>query len=116
MSITIVIPTYNETENLAKLIPALFSLPLPDLNLLVVDDNSPDGTAEMVEGMAADYPGKIRVHRRAGKLGLGTAYVEGYKIALQAGADFIVQMDADFSHPRHRPECNVSLQPNPAHA
>ncbi|MEK6256284.1 MAG: glycosyltransferase [Chloroflexota bacterium] len=99
MSITIVIPTYNEAENLTKLIPELFALPLPDLNLLVVDDNSPDGTGQMVEGMAEDYPGKIRVHHRAGKLGFGTAYVEGYKIALLAGADYIVQMDADFSHP-----------------
>ena len=99
MTITIVIPTYNEAENLTKLVPELFALPLPDLKLLVVDDNSPDGTGELVERMGNQYPGRISVHHRAGKLGLGTAYVEGYKIALKSGTDYIVQMDADFSHP-----------------
>lgn len=99
MNITIVIPTYNEAENLPKLLPALLELPLPDMSILIVDDNSPDGSANLAERIGRDYPGRLKVHKRAGKLGLGTAYVEGYQIALAAGAKYVVQMDADFSHP-----------------
>lgn len=98
-SITVVIPTYNEAENLPNLVSALFSLPLQDLNLLVVDDNSPDGTGELVDELGKAYGGRVRLRRRAGKLGLGTAYIEGFKQALAEGACFIAQMDADFSHP-----------------
>ena len=99
MSTIIVIPTYNERENLPTLVDFVFKLPLPDLQLLVVDDNSPDGTGDWVESATGTYPGKIFLMRRSGKLGLGTAYVAGFKRALEMGAERIVQMDADFSHP-----------------
>lgn len=96
MRVVVIIPTYNEAENLPKLVSALFSLPL-DLRLLVVDDNSPDGTGRVADDLAgADR--RIRVIHRAGKLGLRSAYVEGIHAALEDGADAVVQMDADFSH------------------
>lgn len=98
MTITVVIPTYNEVENLPKLVSALLALPLA-IDLLVVDDASPDGTGEIAEGLKQNYPGKVSVIHRSGKLGLGTAYIQGFKQALAAGAQILVQMDADFSHP-----------------
>lgn len=98
MQLTIVVPTYNERENLPKLAKVLFGLPL-DIDLLVVDDASPDGTGEIAEGLKHEYPGKVRVMHRAGKLGLGTAYIQGFQMALADGAETLVQMDADFSHP-----------------
>lgn len=97
MKITVVLPTYNEAENLPKLVSALFSLPL-DLSLLVVDDNSPDGTGLTAEDLAKEHPGRINVLHRAGKLGLRSAYLEGFAKAFETGADVVVQMDADFSH------------------
>ena len=97
MKITIVLPTYNEAENLPKLVSALFSLPL-DLSLFVVDDNSPDGTGQIAENLAKEYQGKINILHRAGKLGLRSAYLEGFAKAFEMGADVVVQMDADFSH------------------
>jgi len=97
VKITIVLPTYNEAENLPKLVSALFSLPL-DLYLLVVDDNSPDETWRIAEELAKQHQGRINVLRRAGKLGLKSAYLEGFAKAFEAGADIVVQMDADFSH------------------
>jgi dolichol-phosphate mannosyltransferase len=97
--LTIVIPTYNEAENLPRLIEALFELPLPDLKLLIVDDNSPDGTGAIAEELGNKFPGRISVHHRSGKLGLGSAYTAGFRIALLAGAQAVGQMDADFSHP-----------------
>lgn len=97
MPITIVLPTYNEAENLPKLVSALLSLPL-DLSVLVVDDHSPDGTGEIADQLSNQYPGKVSVLHRAGKLGLRSAYIEGFQKAFQAGADAVVQMDADFSH------------------
>lgn len=96
MKITIITPTYNEAENLPKLVSALFALPL-DLHILVVDDNSPDGTGHVADRLAA-ADARVRVHHRAGKLGLRSAYLEGIQIVLDDGADVIVQMDADFSH------------------
>ena len=99
MPIFIVVPTYNEAENIPRLSAALFNLPLKDLHLLVVDDNSPDGTGKIAENLSQDYPGKINVLHRVGKKGLGSAYIAGFKKALDLGADVIVQMDADFSHP-----------------
>lgn len=98
MRVTVVIPTYNEAENLPKLVSALFSLSIPELSLLVVDDNSPDGTGELADRLAAEYHGRITVLRRAGKLGLRTAYLEGFRIAMGQGAQAVGQMDADFSH------------------
>jgi dolichol-phosphate mannosyltransferase len=95
----IIVPTYNEAENLPKLVSALFSLSLPDLNLLVVDDNSPDGTGNTAEALAAQSSGHIHVLHRSGKLGLGSAYILGFQHALSCGAEAVLQMDADFSHP-----------------
>lgn len=104
--LTVVIPTFNEAENLPTMASALLALPLPGLQLLVVDDNSPDGTGQVADQLAEQYnnradgaPGaRIAVIHRTGKAGLGTAYVAGMRQALTNGADFIVQMDADFSH------------------
>ena len=97
MRITIVLPTYNEAENLPKLVSALLSLPL-DLCVLVVDDHSPDGTGARADELAHHRPGKLFVMHRAGKLGLRSAYIEGFRRAFDLGAEAVVQMDADFSH------------------
>ncbi len=98
MKITLVIPTYNEAENLPKLLQALFELPLENLNVLVIDDNSRDGTGELAENLKKKYPGKLEVMHRAGKLGLGSAYIQGFIRLLAGDSDAIGQMDADFSH------------------
>lgn len=98
MSLTVVLPTYNEKENLENMINTLLALPVPDLSVLVVDDNSPDGTGQIADDLAEKHPGKVSVLHRAGKLGLGTAYIEGFRRALDQGADLILQMDCDFSH------------------
>jgi dolichol-phosphate mannosyltransferase len=99
LKITIVIPTYNEAENLPKLTAEVLALPLPDLSILVVDDNSPDGSGELAEELGQQYQGRVKVMHRAGKLGLGTAYIQGFQAAIADGAEAIGQMDADFSHP-----------------
>lgn len=106
MKFLVVIPTYNEAENLQSLISALFSLPIEDLHILVVDDNSPDGTGGLTETIKRDHPAGLDVLHRTGKLGLGTAYITGFKYGLENGYDLIGQMDADFSHP---PEKLVEL-------
>ncbi len=97
MRITVVTPTYNEAQNLPKLAESLMSLPL-DVNLLVVDDNSPDGSGSVADKLSLDYPGRIQVLHRKGKLGFSSAYLEGVDLALEGGADAVAQMDADFSH------------------
>ena len=97
MNVTVVVPTYNEVDNLTALAEALWSLPLAP-HLLVVDDASPDGTGQLAEQLRAAHPRQLSVLHRAGKLGLGTAYLTGFRQALAAGADVIIQMDADFSH------------------
>ena len=97
--ITVVVPTYNERENLPKLIDLLSELPLPGLRVLVVDDNSPDGTGEVADKLAAGAPETISVLHRTEKDGLGRAYVAGMSRALEEGAEVVVQMDADLSHP-----------------
>jgi dolichol-phosphate mannosyltransferase len=97
MRITIVLPTYNEAENLPKLVSALLTLPL-DLSVLIVDDDSPDGTGVIADDLAKQQPEKVHVFHRAGKLGLRSAYVEGFQKAFDLGANVVVQMDADFSH------------------
>ncbi|HAV76141.1 MAG TPA: polyprenol monophosphomannose synthase [Anaerolineae bacterium] len=97
MKITVVLPTYDEAENLPKLVSALFLLPL-DLSLLVVDDNSPDNTGQIAEELSKKHPGRLHVLHRTGKLGLKSAYLEGFAKAFDTGADAVVQMDADFSH------------------
>lgn len=110
-ALTIVIPTYNEAENLPELVSALFTLPISDLHILIVDDNSPDGTGEVAETLARRHPGQMRVLHRNGKLGLGTAYIQGFQMALANGAQAIGQMDADFSHPVEKiPELYAALQ------
>lgn len=96
MRITVVIPTYNEAENLPKLVSALFTLPL-DLQILVVDDNSPDGTGAIADNLAKQNP-RLRVIHRAAKEGLRSAYLSGFQIGLDEGAGAVAQMDADFSH------------------
>jgi len=97
LQITIVTPTYNEAENLPKLVSALFSLPL-DINILVVDDNSPDGTGQIADELAAAHSGRVDVLHRPGKMGLRSAYLNGFQKVLEGGAQAVVQMDADFSH------------------
>lgn len=97
MHITTIIPTYNEAENLPKLVSALFSLPL-NLRILIVDDNSPDGTGKIADELTAQHPNKVEVIHREGKLGLRTAYLTGIQLALATQTDAIAQMDADFSH------------------
>lgn len=99
MKLTLVIPTYNEAENLPRLVSALFDLPMPGLSLLVVDDNSPDGTGKLADELSAQTNGRVDVLHRAGKLGLGSAYIQGFQHALERGAEAVGQMDADFSHP-----------------
>jgi len=92
----IVVPTYNERENIQLLLDQLLSLPY-GLDVLVVDDNSPDGTGDLVAARVASDP-RVHLLRRAGKLGLGSAYVAGFRFALEHGADYVFEMDADFSH------------------
>jgi dolichol-phosphate mannosyltransferase len=97
----VIIPTYNEKENIQAIANEVLSLP-KDFHLLVVDDNSPDGTADLIKGLQAKYntPQETRLHllQRAGKLGLGTAYIEGFRFGLQRGYEYLLEMDADFSH------------------
>ena len=93
----IIIPTYNERENIRPMIEAVMSLPL-FADLLIVDDNSPDGTALLVKEAQQDFPNRIHLISRSGKLGLGTAYINGFKFALSHGYDYVFEMDCDFSH------------------
>jgi dolichol-phosphate mannosyltransferase len=97
LRITIVTPTYNEAENLPKLVSALFSLPL-DLNVLIVDDNSPDGTGKIADELVQKFPGRLDVLHRPGKMGLRSAYLNGFQKILDGDSQALVQMDADFSH------------------
>jgi dolichol-phosphate mannosyltransferase len=96
--VCIVLPTYNEADNLPALTAALLALPLANMQIIVVDDASPDGTGETANRLAAHHPGRIYVLHRSDERGLGRAYVAGFRHALQLGAQYIVQMDADFSH------------------
>ena len=96
MKSIVVIPTYNERGNIEKIISAVLTA-APEIHILIVDDNSPDGTSGLVEAMMLKDP-RIRLLKRAGKLGLGTAYCEGFRLALDWGYDYIMEMDADFSH------------------
>ena len=97
MSKLIIIPTYNEKENIEKIILKVFSLDV-DFDILIVDDGSPDGTANIVKETQKTYPKKLHIVERTGKLGLGTAYIFGFKWALKNNYDYIFEMDADFSH------------------
>lgn len=94
----VIIPTYNEKENIEAIITAVMSLPI-EFNVLVIDDGSPDGTADIVKRlMAGPYKGRVFIVERQGKLGLGTAYIAGFKWAIEHEAEYIFEMDADFSH------------------
>lgn len=93
----VIIPTYNEIENIEKMIRTVFELQRP-FELLIVDDGSPDGTANKVKELQKEYSGKLHIEERKGKMGLGTAYIHGFKWALARDYDFIFEMDCDFSH------------------
>ncbi|MEP6466801.1 MAG: polyprenol monophosphomannose synthase [Parafilimonas sp.] len=93
----VIIPTYNEIENIPLILKAIFSLKL-NYHVLVIDDNSPDGTAAEVEKIKIFFPNQLFILKREGKLGLGTAYIKGFKWAIEHGYEFIFEMDADFSH------------------
>ncbi len=97
-SLTIVIPTFNEAENLPALAAQLWALPIDGVRLLVVDDASPDGTGAIANSLCKSHPDQMSVIHRSGKLGLGSAYLEGFQSALADGAETVAQMDADFSH------------------
>ena len=97
MSNLVIIPTYNEKENIEKIILKVFSLE-SDFHILIVDDGSPDGTADIVKNLQKNYSKQLFIEERSGKLGLGTAYIHGFKWALKNNYDFIFEMDADFSH------------------
>ena len=95
----VIIPTYNEKENIRNIINAVLALSKHEFDVLIVDDNSPDGTGAIVDSMIAERPERIHILKRAGKQGLGTAYIAGFKWALEQGYEYIIEMDADFSHP-----------------
>ena len=93
----VIIPTYNEKENIENIIKKVFSLE-KDFDILIIDDGSPDGTADIVKRLMKDFPQKLKIEERKGKLGLGTAYIHGFKWAINKKYDYIFEMDADFSH------------------
>jgi dolichol-phosphate mannosyltransferase len=104
MQVCVIVPTYNEKENIDPLVTQLLALPMR-VHIIVVDDNSPDGTGEIAGRLAVENAGRVSVIHRPGKLGLGTAYIAGFKEALAEGADLVCSMDADFSHdPRYVPD------------
>jgi dolichol-phosphate mannosyltransferase len=105
-SFSIVIPTYNEAKNLAAMVAAVRALPLPEKNIIVVDDNSPDGTGRLADELAAQPENRLSVIHRTGKLGLGTAYQAGFRAALAQRTEAVAQLDCDFSHP---PEALVRM-------
>lgn len=95
--VLVIIPTYNEIENIGNIIDAVMSKP-DGFDVLVIDDASPDGTQDAVSRKIEEYPGRVHMETRTGKLGLGTAYIHGFKWALARGYEYVIEMDADFSH------------------
>ncbi len=93
----VIIPTYNEKENIERIIRYVFNLPMA-FDILVVEDNSPDGTADIVKRLMHEFPDRLFIEERKGKLGLGTAYIHGFKWALERDYQYVTEMDADFSH------------------
>lgn len=93
----IIIPTYNEKENIEAIIRTVFTLP-KEFDILIIDDNSPDGTADIVKKLQSEFKGRLHIIERAGKLGLGTAYIAGFRWTLERDYEFVFEMDADFSH------------------
>ena len=111
MKITIIMPTYNEAENLPDLVEKIISLQNSDISLLFIDDDSPDGTGQVAEDLGKKYPGRIQVIHREGKLGLGSAYILGFRTVLESDVDAVGQMDSDFSHPPEKiPEMIAALE------
>ena len=111
MKLMVVTPTYNEVQNLSALTAELFALGMDGLEILVVDDDSPDGTGQLADDLAQRYAGRFHVIHRTGQRGLGLAYRSGFLYALDAKADLIVQMDADFSHsPKYIPQFMDKIQ------
>ncbi|MBQ9312242.1 MAG: polyprenol monophosphomannose synthase [Bacteroidales bacterium] len=94
----VIIPTYKERENIENIIKYVFNLE-QEFDILIIDDNSPDGTADIVKNLMQEYPNRLFLEQRKGKLGLGTAYIHGFKWALERNYDYVFEMDADFSHP-----------------
>lgn len=108
-NVLVIIPTYNEIENIGNIIDAVMALP-DGFDILVIDDASPDGTQDAVQKKMTEYPDRVHMETRSGKLGLGTAYIHGFRWAIDKGYDFVIEMDADFSHnpndlPRLYKEC-----------
>ncbi len=99
VAVAVVVPTFNEAQNIRNTVAQLLALQTTKLGILFVDDSSPDGTGDIADELAAELPGRVLVAHRTGKLGLGTAYIAGFKIALETSVDHIVQMDCDLSHP-----------------
>ena len=95
----VIIPTYNEKENISNIINAVLNLTEHQFDVLIVDDNSPDGTGEIVDAIIAERPDRVNILKRPGKQGLGTAYIAGFKWAIEHQYAYIIEMDADFSHP-----------------
>ncbi len=112
MKLIVVLPTFNEKENITLMVDRLLALSIPaDLSILIVDDNSPDGTGQIADDLAAQHPDQVEVMHRAGKLGLGTAYVEGFQHVFPQNPDYILQMDCDFSHdPKYIPQMIEHMQ------
>lgn len=95
--VLVIIPTYNEIENITNIIDKVMTYP-DNFDVLVIDDNSPDGTAQAVQKLMGKYPGRVFLEQRTGKMGLGTAYIHGFKWALERDYGYVIEMDADFSH------------------
>ncbi len=93
----VIIPTYNEIDNIEKVLNTLINLKIPNIDILVIDDNSPDGTADLIERYSKNHP-QVSIIKRVAKMGLGTAYIRGFKYAIENGYDYIFEMDADSSH------------------
>ena len=111
MKLTVVIPTYNEAENVRSMTEALLDLGISTLDILIVDDESPDGTGLIADELSIQHPDQVHVLHRAGQRGLGRAYVDGFRWALEHGADLVVQMDCDFSHsPSYIPQFLEHIQ------
>ena len=111
MKTAVVIPTYNEAENVRPMVEALLALDILALDVLIVDDESPDGTGQIADELAVQHPGRVHVLHRTGPRGLGLAYVDGFRWALGQGAEAVVQMDCDFSHsPEYIPQFLEHIQ------
>ncbi len=111
----VIIPTYNEKENVERIIRKVFSLPA-ELDILIVDDGSPDGTADIVKGLQTEFPDRLFIEQRAGKMGLGTAYIHGFKWGMARNYQYLFEMDSDFSHnPEDLPRLLAPLKEGKAH-